>query len=197
MRRDGWKGLTLLEVMVAMALLALGLTVLFLVLLPALETTRRGSQMAQLQQEAAVIAEWLERDLAITPPVGLATEPGIVGLHQVVGVASDGGLRWADEVILYRSLDQQLLRKQWPPNPPSLAPPSGGAPFSFTGKLVSIATPANGSERLLTRHLQNFELLTSSMPLVQLQLQLRHPDSPPDRPVELIHQRDFYLRNSG
>ncbi len=195
--RRGW---TLVEVLVAASLLVLGLSVLTAVLVPALESSRTGSQLAQLQQQAALIVEWVASDLAATPPAGFRAQPipeGLVlALHPVSDITSSSTLTWSDQAVLY-SWDfenRSLLRKRWPgmtTNGPFLPDPAA---------LHTAATTASPEDRVLSRAVIFFQVTFTggvNNPLVSLELQLSHPDSPPERTIELRHQRSFFLRNSG
>ncbi len=127
-------GFTLVEVMVAGALTLLVLGLVYAFLVPTMRAQLKGTTRAQLQLEATNALETMARDLYRTAPGAwsLRSEPPVaLGLMRQDTVLATGQRTWDPFVIVYAQLDDRLVRRQWPPEPPTLtvAVPGGSAPM--------------------------------------------------------------------
>ncbi|GMU50977.1 MAG: hypothetical protein AMXMBFR33_01230 [Candidatus Xenobia bacterium] len=154
------KGFTLVEIMVAgaLSLLVMGLVYAFLV--PTMRAQLRGSTRAQLQLEATTALEAMARDLYRSAPGAwsLRTErPAALGLMRQDTVLATGQRAWESFVIVYAQLDDRLVRRQWPPEPPSLGIPlpGGGAPLRLgAAELAQVANTPAAQSRWLARDVE-------------------------------------------
>lgn len=165
------RGLTLVELVVAIALFGLvgALSAQFLVRL--LDLTARAGQRSKLQAEAMLSLKHLQADLQQTAG-GLVTradlnEGGIaVGFPRFQQVTGQGARVWDGEYALYRWVPPRLWRR------------TGGStdtarPTPLTpGALVGLAVP-HPDERLLSDCLTGFGVELADGPSVNLRLQLK------------------------
>jgi general secretion pathway protein J len=78
------RGFTLIEVLLATALLALGLMLAFATLRAATATVERGELLAERSDRMRAVESFLRRRLASAQPIGFATDPGTgTALHFV------------------------------------------------------------------------------------------------------------------
>ncbi len=200
------RGFSLLEALLACTLLSLLLTLLIQVLVPMARGSVRGTQQAGLQQITVLAAGQVERDLAATPPAGLALfpapspgGPSAASLHRLLDVAADGSPVFAtDLVLLWWDPDRrQLGRRRWPPAPPTTAEtPTSARCFTPGIGLVNqvLATSNPAEERVLAGDVSLFSL-TLAGPLATLRLvcEAAAPDGKPPESFEV--RKVIVLRN--
>lgn len=154
------RGFTLVEVMVAGALSILVMGLVYAFLVPTMRAQLRGSTRAQLQLEATTALETIARDLYRSAPGAwsLRSEPpAALGLMRQDTVLTTGQRAWETFVIVYAQLDDRLVRRQWPPEPPSLGipPPGGGAPLRLgPAELAQVANTPAARSRWLARDVE-------------------------------------------
>ncbi|MGE0492111.1 MAG: hypothetical protein AB7S38_23050 [Vulcanimicrobiota bacterium] len=194
---SGKRGLSLLELLVALGLAALGLYLLAAVFLPTLRVSRRTSQRIDLQQSGSMALEKLVVDLGHTPVVGIThelTEPGgrlLFALHPVTGVSADARPTYAGQLIVYSWVpaERTLRRILWPP---------GGGLTPARARLLDateLATAAEeGEARILCRDLLEFEVSSETNPVsLKMVLGADPRAGEPEQRVEF--GRDVLLRN--
>lgn len=162
-RRRG--GFSLLEMVVAMALLAIVLDILYQLLVPGLRVWMNGSARAELQQSGVVATNWLAQEfttstgdsvviehLQYTDPSGQTRSCDTLSFyspfddsHQVQYQPPLGTLLWQKRVIYYMDTAKHLLCRQEQPLTPATTDPTN-PPVPVVG------SPAVFSTRILTRN---------------------------------------------
>lgn len=104
----------MVEVLIALALLSLALTILISVLMPAMRTSARASDRMNHQQQGTLTMRRLTVDIQKTALEGLSYHPTLtlLTIHPITDVASDGSRTWGDSVRLYRLDNGQLIQSQ-------------------------------------------------------------------------------------
>lgn len=156
-------GFTLVEVMVAGALSLLVLSLVYAFLVPTMRAQLKGTTRAQLQLEATNALETMARDLYRTAPGAWSLRsdpPSALGLMRQDTVLATGQRAWDPFVIVYAQLDDRLVRRQWPPEPPTLALPlpGGGAPMRLgPDELRQVAREPAVGARWLARDVEKLD----------------------------------------
>lgn len=110
-------GFTLVEVLVASALLLLVLDLLYVFLVPTMRMTLKGSTRSQLQLEGFSALETLARDLQRSAPGAWTWRdqaPVALGLARQDSVLPTGLKTWERSAVVYALLDRRLQRHQEP-----------------------------------------------------------------------------------
>lgn len=192
------RAFTLLEAIVAGAMLLLLLALTTRALISALSTARRGEQSASLQNQAAVSLNWLTADLRQTklPQVTLysSSDRAALGLVRFSDRAtSTGMLVWEQNLVAYswHRPTGRLTRRLWPPQPPALSLTlSPGYPAQVTSdQLRQIAETEVTGQRLLATRLKLFEVVLQA-DLMNLRLLLE------DGAVKFQMERSLCLKSS-
>ena len=124
------KAFTLMEILVATFLLGLLLVGFLLFLLPTLKVMGRASAQTEVQQQALLAFERIERELRTSGStavgvfsqslVGAGQWPGLY-LTPLQGVDGQGQPNWAPRLLAFwwNPTDQRLMMKTWPPKTPA------------------------------------------------------------------------------
>ncbi len=198
--------MTVVEMMIACAVVVLlGLmTINFLV--PALSLSAQGSIRAEMQQQASVAMIRMVQDLEATsvggigllPPNG--TNPTGFAVNKIVA-ASDQSQTWADNLVcyLYYPDKKKLMRKTFPPNPPALTLPfNTNRPFRVTPvDLMQIANQANGTEMTLAINVEGFVVDMPGRSPVEIKLTLQQTVPHTQKLESLQFRRSVTVRNNS
>lgn len=168
----GRKAFTLPELLVAFGLLAF-LTLAFLqFLLPTLNAMARATAQSELQQQALLAFERIERELRTSAStavgvlsqstVGAGQAPGLY-LTPLQDVDGQGQANWEPKLLAvwWNPSSQRLLIKSWPPkDPPAFAqPPSVTRPAALSKlEFIDLTSGSNGSERFLAAGVSRFDV---------------------------------------
>jgi prepilin-type N-terminal cleavage/methylation domain-containing protein len=134
MRRE--KGFTLVETLVAMALLAMVITLVASVLIPALHSWSRNDARSQASQALVVLAARLRREALASNPADTVCTASTLSL---VSAESDSGLQWngcgcllwEKQLVFYLSGTNAMLHEVDFPQPTSCPVlPSGFVPLT-------------------------------------------------------------------
>ncbi|MFN8612627.1 MAG: hypothetical protein U0931_34125 [Vulcanimicrobiota bacterium] len=143
------RGASLLELMAAVSLSLLALSVLASVIVPAFKATGQSGARLEMQQQATVVLRRISRDMQRSLPEGLAllddTNGLVLSIHAIVGVAgSEPPVRvFARQLVFYafRPADGSVRREVWPADPAHPGPlPGVKAP---DGTVALAPTPAS------------------------------------------------------
>jgi len=183
------KAFTLMEILVAAGLLGLLLLGFLLFLLPTLKVMGRASAQTEVQQQALLAFERIDRELRTSGStavgvfsqslVGAGQWPGLC-LTPLQGVDGQGQPNWAPRMLAFwwDSSEQRLMVKTWPPkNPPSFAQePVLSRPARLTAiEFHDLVHGLNGSERRLASGVTAFDVVhggTGSALVAPLTLQI-------------------------
>lgn len=185
------KGFSLLEALIASALLLLLMALMLQIVIPISKGSVRGSQQVELQQVAVLAVERLRHDLEAAPPAGItAGANDRYSFHRLVDVAADGSQIMATDLVVvwWERAERRLLRKVWPPAPPVLSwtPPSNGLFVPTPEEFTQLVTAVGPNQRVLASNVEDFSLrLQGSQVLLRLQLQAPAPDGRPPEGYEL------------
>jgi hypothetical protein len=185
--------MSLLEIMVAGALM-LGLTGLVLsVLYPSFRASSRNASRVEMQQQAALVMERLLLDLESAATASVSVHPEGLAIQQLDGVTGTGLQIWKKELIVYSRMGTTLVRERWPPAPPVLLVVLVDAyPTRITSvDLAAIIAARNGSERKLAFGVTAFDLDPNLS--FRIALERKIPGRPESETFEL--QRRVTLRN--
>ena len=127
-----WRGVTLVELLVAVALLGLVFTLFVSVLVPGLRIWTRSRQVADLEQQALVAEDRIVKSLlsssassvsgfrdANLSAVGMLSHggsPGAAGYD-----TTNGRTRWTSATLFYLKADKVLRQASWTGSSPSLS----------------------------------------------------------------------------
>lgn len=182
----------MLELLVALALFGLLLTGFIMFLMPTLKAMGRATAQTEVQQQALLAFERIERELRTSGSTGVQVFPqSLVGagrrpglsLTPLKGVDGKGQPNWANSLVAvwWNAADQRLRLKSWPPkNPPSfVSPPQLSEPAQLSlDEFESLAASNNGSEVNLAAGVISFDVLhggansSSLVPPLTLQIEL-------------------------
>lgn len=154
------RGMSLIEILVAGALM-LGLTTLVLsVLYPSFRASSRSASRVEMQQQAALVMERLLLDLEPAALASVSVHPEGISIQQLDGVTGTGLQVWKRGLIVYALQGSTLVRELWPPSPPALPVALVDAyPTRITSAdLAAIVASNNGTERKLATGVTQFEV---------------------------------------
>jgi len=153
-------------VLVAGALGIMLMTLLFNFLVPTMRASVRGATRVELQQMAVIALNKMAADVQNTAPAGLSlntTAPVSVGIVRILTVMGDGRQVWEQKMIVYSLQGDVLIRKEYPPSPPSVVLNlTGNAPLRVAGSvLAQIANERNGTETSVAMGVYRFDVSTA------------------------------------
>lgn len=187
--------MTLAEMLVALALLVLLVTMLSQLLVPAFRQSVRISGRGELQQLGVVVSGRVVDDLQSSAPEGITVivpEPGrtLLVVHPLETVAPDGTRVWADELVLYVWQTPTLTRSLYrSPTPGAFT----GAPFRPTLEQVEAYLEHVVERRVLLRDLVSFELVIGAP--AELTFELARPVGGTGKSERLTLVRKLRLQN--
>lgn len=183
------KAFTLLEALLAAALLLLLGTVMVQTLIPIMRYGSWGYARAELVQTTARISDRVAADLLTAPFEGVRFGPGVVGIHGFSAVTDTGKPVWSDHLVLYKYDGGNLDRMEWKEDVDRT-----GATVPDPTALLACFSHPNDTRRGLARGLlREFSLSGAQLPLkLHLVTELEVPGKAKER---LVHDREIYLRN--
>lgn len=160
------RGLTLLELVMAMALLGILSVVAFRFVIHLFRYTARAGERSRLQTEATLVLNSLTADLQQTDPRLLSRFPTSLAVPRIKDVTGLGTRVWEDKYAVYSWPEKRMMRK--------LAPVVGSPPAVLTAAQMSgiLATP-NGTERTLSTCVKAFACDLTPGPAAELVLDLK------------------------
>ena len=194
------RGVSLVEVLLASALLSTMLVLLVRVLIPLLHYFSWTAARAELMTASGLVRARLQTDFqkarweGVVLPVG-AARAGDLCIHPLADITPTGQASWSSQAIIYHwdTASGDLTRRLWTPSPaldPSL-------PFRpDLAALTAVATDAHLSgSRLLRGQLKEFSVAQNGH-VLQLHLVLQM--GVPGRSAEILEQnQEFVLRNES
>jgi hypothetical protein len=118
------RGLSLVELSIAMGLLAVIGYVALAFIAPTARSFVRTAARAELQQQALVVGNRMAADVARTAACALSyhnstgpTDPTVLGLVPLADVDAEGKQLWASELVAYvwTPADHRVIRRVWRP----------------------------------------------------------------------------------
>lgn len=199
------RGMTVVEMMIACAVVVLLgiMTINFLV--PAMALSAQGSIRAEMQQQSSIALVQMIQDLQATSVAGVSllppngTNPTGFGVD-IIQSASDTSQTWEDKVrcYFYYPTQKKLIRKTFPPNPPALGLPfNPGRPVAVSpSDLMLLANTPNGTEKTLAINVESFTVdLPNDNPVtIKMTLQQTVPHSQKLETLDI--QRVVCVRNN-
>ena len=161
------RGFSLLETVLAAALLLLLLGLLFTIVLPTYKAARRGQNQSDLCQMAALALQSILTRVEEAPATGLSLwndpAPGVsaaLSVQPLVGQSDQGHAIWDSQVHLFVHSGQRLHAMTYPPVAGGASDlPSTGRPFRWDpAQLGQLLTARNGTERLLASAVKDFQV---------------------------------------
>lgn len=124
------RGFTLLEILVACALLGLVLTVVLRTLIPVMAASRQAAARVDVHQRAVLLGERLASDLRSSARAGVGVFPSLAGCDVSIHPRQPSGvLAWEPSLRWYRWKDGTVtganLALTSPPSGPFVPDPSG------------------------------------------------------------------------
>lgn len=194
------RGLSLVELLVAMTLGALALGIIVYLVMAALKVSFRGTARVELQQSAATVARTLSADLARTPIFGVTVleQPSrtTLSVHPLSDVGTDGAQRWSSQLLLYHWEEGRVVRLEVPSGSTDRARRPN--PADVTAWLGDSSLP----RRTLAREVEVFALRSAApgpvleQPLT-LVLELSRPAAGAQGAERYQLEQDLYLMNSS
>lgn len=199
------KGFTLMEALVACALVLMIGALILQVVIPMARGTVRGTQQVELQQVGALALRRLCEDvqtsatagIVLFPPAG--EDPLMLSIHPLRGLDSIGDQVWADQLIVYwwKPGENKLWRTTWPHGGvgPGGRTPATDEPFRPTlAELRDIVALDNPWRRVEASQVKDFKLDFKVSPCsISLTVEAPAPDSRP--PESFVLTRRVSLRN--
>lgn len=176
LRHNRRRGITFIELLVALPLMLLLSAVVYRGLVSTTRSTAKYTAQAQLQELATVTLRRLERDLSETPAAGLAIgrpeeagSPTVISMHALADVDSNGVRIYADHLkgYVYEPAQGLLIYREWRtlPDGTPLDPLEPCRPTP--DHLRRMATESIPRERVVMRDVAAFSL-TSDAPADQI-----------------------------
>lgn len=207
-RRFGEAGFSLLELLVAVALMGMLGTLFVWFLVPSMRISGQQSARAELQQQAVLAVNRVAAVLQTTAAAGVsrrASEPVTVAAVPLVNVDSQGRQQWATNMTLFYwdKPGERLCEKVWEQgwSPPALTFDPGRPATATAGQLLAIIDSANGGPRSLARGVKTFSVTgaagdaTLTMPL-NVTLELQRTTSQRQAAESYVASRVFTVRQS-
>lgn len=112
-------GFSLLELVVALALLTLVTLVSLNLTRPLALLSTRSLDRLEMQQEALISLAQLRSSLQSSVPAGLSLADGLIAINPRAqpAVDSSGNLHWSDKVDLFYTTSSELRQRRWPSQP--------------------------------------------------------------------------------
>lgn len=207
MSRDSQRGgFSLIEILVAMVLLLLIITLIMQVVIPMSRGAVRGSQQIELQQVGTTALNRLADDLQAAAPAGVTRYPTtglpapneklMISIQALTGVDTLGQQTWSEQLIIYwwKQEEGKLHRMTWPPGYPMGRRPDIDEPFKPTyNELDRLTDNPRGHYKLLGQ-IKKFDVNLAQVPhVLSLTLEAPAPDGAP--PESFTLERRVYLRN--
>ena len=119
-------GFSLLELVVALALLSLVTLVSFNLTRPLALLSSRSLDRLEMQQEALITMGQLRASLQSSAPAGLSLSDGLIGINprSQPAVDTSGNLHWSNQISVYYLHSAELRRREWPPAAPVAGDPA-------------------------------------------------------------------------
>ncbi|MHC9541657.1 MAG: type II secretion system protein J [Vulcanimicrobiota bacterium] len=164
-------GFSLLEVLVATALMLMLFGLIFAFLIPGMRTYALGSSQAEMQQEATMLLRNIANDLDLAVSAGVTVSPAVLStpnngpvylaVMKIESINDKGQQIWKDALYVYywEKPGAPVIRKQWT----STSLPSLGktlnAPIHFTdSELAQIISEPTLKTKVMARDVINFEV---------------------------------------
>mgnify|MGYP003605593188 FL=1 len=118
-------GFTLLELVVALALLSLVTLVSFNLTRPLALISARSLDRMEMQQEALISLGQLRSSLQSSAPAGLSLDDGLMAINprSQPAVDTSGNLHWSNQITCFYVHAGELRRREWPPSLPVAGDP--------------------------------------------------------------------------
>lgn len=204
----GRRGLSLLELLVAVALMGMLGTLFVWFLVPSMRISGQQSARAELQQQAVLAVNRVASVLQTTAAAGIsrrASEPVAVAAVPLVNVDNQGRQQWATNltVVYWDKPGERLYEKVWEQgwSPPSLSFDPSRPATATAGQLLAIIDSPNGGARSLATGVGLFSVTgaagdaTLTMPL-NVTLELRRQTSQRQEPETYAASRLVTVRQS-
>jgi hypothetical protein len=192
------RGVSLVEVLLASALLSTMLVLLVRVLIPLLHYFSWTAARAELMTASGLVRARLQTDFQKARWEGVVLPTGVAGdlcIHPLADITPTGQASWSSQAIVYHwdVVSGDLTRKLWTPSP-ALDPSVPFRPDLVA--LAAVAKDANLSgSRLLRGQLKEISVLQNGH-VLQLHLVLQM--GVPGRSAEILEQnQEFVLRNES
>ncbi|MCA9791261.1 MAG: hypothetical protein KC910_05680 [Candidatus Eremiobacteraeota bacterium] len=184
------RAFSLAEVLVAVGLALLLLTLLVGVLLPSLGAFRRTSSRVDMQQTALVSMRRIRHDLERSTPASVQVYASggvcVLLIHRLKGLDASGAREWEPKVVIYHfnPASARLVRELWP----NSGTASTSEPQHLEdATLAALASSVNPNQRVVAVGVDSFEVEAGN-PL-KLHLAMRRGEH------HLSSQEEIYLRN--
>lgn len=151
-------GFSLLELVVALAVLTLVTLVSLNLTRPLALLSTRGLDRLEMQQEALISLAQLRSSLQSSVPAGLSLADGMIAVNPRAqpAVDSSGNLHWSDKVDLFYTASGELRQRAWPNQPAVPGEPAVPVAMNsslhakhFEGpQLTALANPTAPARRL-------------------------------------------------
>lgn len=169
------KGITLLEILVALSLFLLFGVLLVQVLGPTFQAAGRNAHRMELQQSAWLALKRISSDLSHASVEGWSyksdTSSAALGIHRIDGLTAQGRRAWESEIRVYTwsANLQKLFSHRWPPGPPSLGLTVPlDRPLALTDAQLDLFSNLNSNRaRVLAKHAREFSISQAAAPASQ------------------------------
>lgn len=157
--RPGFRGISLLEVLLGAALTLILLTIMFRILIPLARGTVQTTHRSELQQFGSVALDRITQNLLNSAAAGVSlrqrpTEaiPTVLAVQEIADLSSGGVQIWSDhlELIYHDAGQRKLFTRRWPPTPPDLGwvPETLRATRVPEADLLGLAVPGSSTRML-------------------------------------------------
>jgi len=174
-------GFSILEVLVATALMAMLFGLVFAFLVPGMRTYALGSVQAEMQQEATLLLRNISNDLDLAVSGGVTASPTAIptpfngptylAVMKIESVNEKGQQKWEDALYVYywEKPGASVIRKQWTSTSPPNLGRSLSAPTHFTDiELAQIINEPSLKTKVVARDVSLFQVSgTAGSPWLQ------------------------------